>query len=203
MHKTVLFDLGNVLLFFDHSRMCEQIGRCLDLKAETIHKVLFQDGLGDLYERGEIHTVALYEYLCNLSPASQKPNYQHFLEAAGNIFTPNLSLLPLLEELKKQNHRLLVVSNTNAAHFLFARQHYPQILDLFDDYILSYEIGASKPEERIFLHALEKAQCPREHCFFTDDIPLFIEGATRVGIPCALFEGPQILEQHLKQRGFL
>jgi putative hydrolase of the HAD superfamily len=80
------------------------------------------------------------------------------------------------------------------------RARYP-ILRHFDAYVLSYEVGAMKPEPRIYAAAIEAAQCAPQECFFTDDIPEYVEGARQAGIDAVVFEGAEALERELRARG--
>lgn len=199
--KTIFFDMGNVLLYFSFPRMCEQIGQVLGLPAHIIHKEITENDLGGQYEKGKIDSSAYHEHFCKL--AGKKVPLDDLLEAASNIFNPNSSILPVLAELKRKGHRLFVLSNTCDAHFSYAVKHYPEMLAPFDDFILSYEVGAMKPEEKIFKAALQKSGANPSHCFYTDDIPAFIEAAARVDIPGVVFTGNDDLIETLRARGLL
>jgi putative hydrolase of the HAD superfamily len=71
----------------------------------------------------------------------------------------------------------------------------------FDDTILSHEVGAMKPEPKIYEAAIEAARCRPEECFFTDDMPAFVEGARQHGIDAVQFTGLPQLENELRARG--
>ena len=94
----------------------------------------------------------------------------------------------------------MLVSNTNAIHFEMIRENYP-LLRHFDALILSYEVQAMKPSPRIFEAAVRAAGCLPEECFFTDDIPEYVEAARAQGIDACVFEGFERLQQDLKNRG--
>jgi HAD superfamily hydrolase (TIGR01509 family) len=201
MQKTLFFDLGNVLLFFSHLRMCEQIGQLLALPSCVVHKELTEKGFRDQYERGQITSEMYHQSLCAV--AQKHISFEDLLEATSNIFSPNWAMLPLLTELKRKGHLLLLLSNTCEAHFSFAQRHYADLLRPFDGFILSYEVGAIKPEEAIFKAALKKTPAPPSNCFYIDDIPEFIEAAARVDIPGVVFTGIDPLIDELKEREFL
>ena len=78
------------------------------------------------------------------------------------------------------------VYNTNELHFEFIKQNFP-ILQYFDDFVLSYEVGALKPFPEIFKTAIEKANCLPEECFFTDDRKPNVLGAQKIGIKAVQF----------------
>lgn len=199
--KTLFFDLGNVLVYFSRPRMYEQIGRLLGLPSYVIQRELSEGGIGEQCERGKITSQMLHQHLAALTTNSF--SFDDLIEALCAIFIPNWSMLPLLAELKRKGHRLLLLSNTNDAHFSYVQRHYSELLRHFDGFILSYEVGAVKPEETIFKIALEKTSTPPSQCFYIDDIPLFIEAAARVDIPGMVFTGLDPLIDELKVREFL
>ena len=82
-------------------------------------------------------------------------------------------ILTLLEELRHR-YRLYVLSNTNPYVISWAcsKQFSPagKPLDAyFDKLYLSYEMGHTKPDERIFRHILSDAQLNAAETLFVDD----------------------------------
>lgn len=199
MLKTVIFDLGNVLFFFDHGKMIEQIGACCGIQPEELKKIFFQHQVHQAYEKGQIHSGDIHRIL---QAHGTKPfTLQEWMEAASDIFTPNLPLWPLVEDLKKKGVRLILLSNTSEIHYNYLYSHYP-ILPLFNARILSYEVKSSKPESQIFQKAIQIIECPIENCFYTDDIPEFVASARKQGIDSEVFVGVAELRRHLADRGF-
>ena len=72
---------------------------------------------------------------------------------------------------------------------------------LFDDLVLSYQVGAVKPDAAFFEALIERAGHPPEACFFTDDRPENVDGARRFGIDAELFTGVPSLLRSLRARG--
>ena len=97
-------------------------------------------------------------------------------------------------------YRLLLLSNTNAIHYEMLEANYP-ILRHFEVRILSHEVGAMKPDPKIYRAAIAGAGCRPEEIFFTDDIAEFVEAARRQGIDAAQFSSLPQLERDLKARG--
>ena len=56
MTKTsfIYFDLGNVLLDFDHQIACQRIARRAAVDDSQVHEVIFESGLQEEYERGKL-----------------------------------------------------------------------------------------------------------------------------------------------------
>lgn len=185
--KTVLFDLGNVLVDFSHERMCSQLANVFNVETELIRSHLFESGLSHKFERGELSEEEFQEDLegklncqCTLTALQQ---------AAGDIFTKRPEMEEFVTLLKNQGFRLVLLSNTCVTHINWIQQHFT-ILQHFDDLVLSYEVGRCKPEEGIYRVALEKIHCLPEECLYTDDIPENIASGQRFGLQAILFQSP-------------
>lgn len=198
MKYTVFFDLGNVLLFFDHHKMKQQVATCCNLSIEEI-SFFFQKYL-DGYERGSITTQTIYSDLLELGGNSI--SFTDFTHALSNIFQPNFPVIALLEKMKDRGVRLFLLSNTCDAHFSFVQKHFA-FLQLFDGFILSYKVRTRKPEKKIYQKALEIGTCSREECFYIDDVPAFVQAARSLNIDSEIYLKPEILHHHLIQRGIL
>jgi glucose-1-phosphatase len=107
-----------------------------------------------------------------------------------------------LIELLSERYRLLLLSNTNPIHFEMLRDAYP-LLRHFDDYVLSYQVGALKPSARIYQEAIARAYCRPEECFFTDDIAAYTDAARQHGIDALQFQSLAQLESELRKRAVL
>src|SRR5262249_42449432 len=156
------FDLGNVLIFFSHQKMCEQVANYCDVDLQLV-KTMMQR-FGDLYERGDINNQMIFDEFCRLS--QKKLNFEILMNRISDIFKPNDPVISIALKLKGNGHRLFLLSNTCDAHFNFALSQFP-FLNSFDGYILSYEVGARKPEKKIYEKAMELAGCRKDECFYT------------------------------------
>lgn len=191
------FDLGNVLVFFSHEKMYSQLSNLSGLPSLTIQSLLQKDKIQHRYETGDITTSELYHHFMQMSP---KPfSLKEFTHAASNIFTPNEDIFPVVRGLKKQNIRLILLSNTSECHFNYIYENYP-ILSEFNEWVLSYKAGACKPDPLIFQKALTLAQCPTSDCFFTDDIHEYVQAARQAGLDSEVFSSVDNLKQHLADR---
>src|SRR6266536_3324607 len=174
MIKTVIFDLGKVIVPFDFSRGYRAMAKLCSYAPEEIPKRIGTTDLVSRFECGQVPPEQFVEQLCEI--LDLRLEYAHFCEMWSSIFLPH-TLIPesLLEGLRRR-YRLLLLSNTNAIHFKMVRENYP-LLQHFDDYVLSYEVGAMKPSPRIYEEAIARAQCAPGECFFTDDIAEYVAGA--------------------------
>lgn len=199
-HKkpTIFFDLGNVLLFFDLDKMFRQLSECTGISVQELRQghLIFGEFL-QKYETGLITSEDLYRLLQSKTP--HPFSIGKMKTAMADIFTPNLELWPIVEEIKMQGGKLVLISNTNECHFHFALSRYP-ILKLFDKFILSYEVGACKPDALIFKKALMEAE---GKTFYTDDIPAFVDAGRSAGLDAEVYTDPPSLRKQLQIRKFL
>lgn len=199
-HKAIFFDLGNVLLFFSHDKMYRQIADLCGLPRENVHQSTFTKVLIDDFETGRVDIQAIHQFLCEIS--GKQVDFKSTIEAISNIFELNQAIVPIIKELKKTQIPLYVLSNTNEAHFDYAYTHFP-VLHLFDGYVLSYEVGAKKPEKTIYEKALAKAGCLPHEVFYTDDIPEYVQGARNLKIDAEPFLDVPTLKSQLQKRKLL
>jgi glucose-1-phosphatase len=196
--KTVIFDLGKVLIPFDFSRGYLGMEKLCKYPAAEIRERIRAT---DLVYRFETGLVEPQDFVAQLSGLLDlRSSYAEFCEIWSSIFLPD----PLIPESMlaglKARYRLLLLSNTNAIHFEMVRQNYP-MLRHFDDFVLSYEVRAMKPAPAIYQAAIERSLCTAQECFYTDDIPQFVEGARALGIDAVCFESRGQLERELALRG--
>ena len=182
----VYFDLGNVLLFFDHGIAARSMAKVIGVDPEVIKRTVFDSELQIAYERGERTTSQFVSILSD--QFGKKLSVDELKEAAADIFVPNMNILPVLERLRSMKIPLGLLSNTCEAHWEWIlRMRYPQVLGWFDPIILSYEVQRMKPEPEIYKIPAEQCNVPAEKIFFTDDRLENIEGALRAGWQASLF----------------
>jgi glucose-1-phosphatase len=196
--RTLLIDLGNVLLFFSHARMCQQIAEVCQVPLADLERVLFEQHLQRRFERGELSE---NEFREALERALGRTLDAAALRRAGSdIFTLNEPMVPLLDRWKRNGYRLVLLSNTCITHYEWVLEHF-DLLNRFDECVLSYRVGAAKPEEAIFRAALDAIQCAPNDCFYTDDIEEYVEVGRSLGLHAEVFRDVPRLCRQLEQRG--
>lgn len=200
---TIFFDIGNVLVAWDWTHCHAELARLSGKSVSELEEVFWGAGEGDpagvehLYGTGLVTTDEFVE-LVRKRVASCLAR-EHFERLWNGIFTPIRPMLELVERLKRAGLRLIIISNTNELHFTYEYGAFPA-LSRFDDFVLSYEIGACKPDDRIWRAALAKAATPSEACLFVDDYPVNVEAFyTRFGVKGFVYEQ----ENHAALEAFL
>ena len=198
MIKTVIFDLGKVIIPFDFKRGYRAMEQHCAYPAAELPARIGSTDLVQRFETGLVEPERFVEQLCRI--LEMRLSYDEFCRIWSSIFLPD-PLIPesLLAGLRR-NYRLLLLSNTNAIHFGMIRETYP-MLRHFHDFVLSYEVKAMKPSQAIYHAAIAKAGCRPEECFFTDDIPAYVEAARREGMDAVQFQSREQIEGELRARG--
>lgn len=198
--KAVLLDLGNVIVPVDFRRCHAALASVCRFPPQEVPRRIGATGLVQRFEKGEI---APDQFVREVSRVLEMElSYPQFWEIWSSIFSPEPLVPEKMLEGLRQRQRLLLLSNTNPIHFAMVKERYP-LLRHFDDFVLSYEVGALKPAPEIYREAISRAGCRAEECFFTDDMPAYVEGARREGMEAVAFQSLEQLEQDLRARGIV
>jgi len=198
MIRSVISDLGKVILFFDNHIFFRKIAKfCpfsdLDI-AERVHE---HRDLICSFDRGKISPEEFYREVIRRLDADV--DQKTFFTIYCDIFSLNSPVLDILAGLKDR-YRLILLSNTDIERFGFVRRAFPEIF-IFDGYVLSFEVGYLKPHPQIYTEALKKAKAQAEECVFIDDIEENIQGAQRIGLDTILFGPKTDLKAELRIKG--
>ena len=115
--RTFLFDMGNVLAFFSHDKMCEQMGGLCGRSRTEIQNLLIESGMQWEYERGKLTPAEFHNWFEEV--VETKVDYNALQTAGSDIFELNSTIIPVLDALKSQGYRLVLLSNTCVSHFDF------------------------------------------------------------------------------------
>ena len=198
MIKAVIFDLGRVLVPFDFHRGYARLEALCGIPAAEIPARLAGSQLIADFESGKIAPGDFVDRFC--SHLNIEIPYPQFCDIWSSIFLPDPLIPEAMMEGIARNYRLVLLSNTNAIHFEMLVRTYP-LLRHFHAYVLSYEVGAMKPQRLIYQKAIEAAGCQAGECFFTDDIEAYVEAARVEGIDAVQFQSAAQIEAELHQRG--
>ncbi|HLH31414.1 MAG TPA: HAD family phosphatase [Terriglobia bacterium] len=196
--EALLFDLGKVLIDFNFETGVQALHASCSISRDRFEEVLWDETWIRRYERGEISTGEFHSYLCET--AALKMDLIGFRDVWSSVFLPGLLVSEDLLGALKKRYPLILVSNTNEAHFEFIRSRYP-VVEFFDEHVLSYEVGSLKPDRKIFEQAIRVSGCAPEALFFTDDREENILAARELGIRAHQFRTERKLIEALQEAG--
>ncbi len=199
----IYFDLGNVLISFNHSRAWQQIASLTGIPSERVEKILFNSGLQIQYEKGEISTKEFHQYFCE--QAQVNISLENLCYAASNIFDPLDDSIQLLQKLDQAGNRLGLLSNTCDCHWQFFHDEvrFNFLHSGFEQTVLSFVAGCMKPDTNIYRIATSQANCDPESILFIDDLKVNVKAAQSIGFDGIHFQGFSGLLNELTKRELL
>lgn len=180
--KAVIFDLGNVLVDFNHRIAAQRISRFTDKTADEIFNLFFDSELTGLFEEGKI---APQDFFLKIKETlNSKLDYNEFVPIWNDIFflsQKNHNVYNLAKTLRN-HYKLALLSNINILHFEYLQKKFPHLFDAFHHIITSYEVGLRKPHPLIYQKTLGALGVLADSVFYTDDRAELVEKAKDLGI---------------------
>jgi putative hydrolase of the HAD superfamily len=189
LSKHFIFDLGNVLIDFDLSRIYRRVAELSglttapDLHLQDSEKVVS-------VETGKISDQEYLDDLCKT--IGIELTMEQLIGFWQEAFTLNPDGFALFKELKAQGCPIHFLSNLAWHNMEAIRRNWPDFFDQSTESFFSYELGFHKPDERIYRAALEHLDAKPEECFFLDDKPQNVDGARAVGMNAHLFSAENL-----------
>jgi HAD superfamily hydrolase (TIGR01509 family) len=186
--RTVVFDLGKVLLYFDYGKSSRAFAARSKVAPDAVRQLIDHSPLLFRYETGLITREEFYRLV------SAETGFQGTLDEFGpifaDIFVPIPPMIELQATLKKRGIPTFIFSNTNDLAVGHIRKAFP-FFSNFDGYIFSYEHGAMKPAAKLY-EAVERETGRRgsEIIYLDDRAENVAAGAAR-GWRAVLHETPE------------
>ncbi|MBI3869935.1 MAG: HAD family phosphatase [Verrucomicrobia bacterium] len=198
--KVVVFDLGKVLLDFDYSIACRRFAEKSRVSPEEAHHLLHNTTLLYNFETGQLTSRQFYERMQEGSGFFG--DEREFQTIFQEIFTPIPEMISLHATLRAQGIPTFIFSNTNDIAIEYIRERF-SFFSLFDNYVLSYQHGAMKPQPKLYEVVEKTVGCRGAKILYIDDRPENIEAGARRGWQVILQEHPDRTLDQVKARGLL
>jgi FMN phosphatase YigB (HAD superfamily) len=182
--EVILYDLGNVILPFNHFQIAEKLSRSSQRKEfqdpQKMFSYLFdfEKGAVNGYEVGKVSSLEFFQSLRRFLQLSL--SFEDFIPIWNEIFIEDQEVSQIILS-QKGRWRLGLLSNTNPLHFNYALAKF-SIIRVFDRWILSHEVGFKKPAAEIFQKAVQWASIDPPKILFIDDMKKHVEVAASLGI---------------------
>lgn len=200
MIKTFIFDLGNVIVSFDHNKTAERLASFCEHASDIVFGKAITSPLVQEYNLGKITSTEFFEAVSR--ELGLQMDFRAFSEAWNCTFAPEPLVSEQFVKTLADKYKLLLLSDTNELHFDYIRERFPALYH-FDDFVLSHKAGAVKPSAEIFQAVVKIADCAPEECFFIDDLEINVEGARKFGINALQFVSQAQIEKELKTLGLI
>jgi len=200
--KAVIFDLGNVLIGFDHTIAVKKILKHTPKKSRDIYDLFFDSDLTQEFEKGKTGTLEFFQQV--KTALELKISYGEFLPIWNEIFFSKPESENFVSSLNS-GIKLALLSNINQLHYEYIREEFSSTIGLFepDKIIPSFRTGFIKPDKEIYDLALKALDVPRESVVYVDDRLDLIEAALSYGIKSIQFKSAKELKQKFQDLGII
>ena len=198
-YSVIIFDLGNTLIRFDHNISARKIANLFHIDSKKIYDSFFDSEITRDFEKGLISPKEFHRRAAKLLGVTMP--FKDFATIWNDIFWEDKESCDLARQLKK-NYKLFLLSNVNRLHFEYIEKKF-DIIKIFDEVILSYLVGAQKPDKLIFDDVVRRAGGDRAGLLYIDDREDLIKEALSMGIDSIRFEGADKLKKVMAEKGVI
>jgi len=111
-------------------------------------------------------------------------------------------LVKIIQSLKNKGFKTALLSNANSS--FFKRKIYPTYPEfeyLFDEIVISSEVGMVKPYKDIYEYTLKKINSQPEESIFIDDSKVNVDSAINIGMQGFLYTDSKSFGEYVKSIG--
>jgi putative hydrolase of the HAD superfamily len=186
-YEAVLFDFGGVLttpVWDSFAAYCRSEG----LEPDAIKRLFREDpeALAEL-RRLETGEIGESEFERRFGPRLGLSDPNGLIDAMFSGMRPEPSMVEAVRALRRAGLKTALVSNS------WSVDHYDRELlaELFDQTLISGELGMHKPQPEIFELAAQRLEVEPRSCIFVDDLRENCEGAEAVAMTAVRHRTPE------------
>ena len=202
MIKNVIFDMGQVLIYFSPDLYIERLGVSRE-DSEVLLREVFRRVEWVQLDHGTITEAEAVESICRrVSPHLHKAVEELVFRWWARPLNPVPGMKELVAEIKNKGCGIYLLSNANIQQCRY-HDRIPGT-EYFDGRIVSAECKLIKPQREIYQLLLDTYGLQAQECLFIDDSPLNVEGAYCAGIRGIVFDDdiPR-LRRELREAGVM
>jgi FMN phosphatase YigB (HAD superfamily) len=197
--ELVAFDMGNVLTMVDEVPPSAELARLSGSTVQEVTEACYTKPRKYEIETGRQSWLEFVEQTRQvLDFEISEPEFRRIF---GSSTIPDKRMFDLVDSVVAQK-RIAFCSNTHEVHWDLERDRMPSGRKM-DPAIVSYKVGASKPEPAIYEALIEQSGVEPGRILFIDDLEENIEGAAKLGIAGLVFLGIEQLTDDLKRFGIV
>ena len=200
MIKTIIFDIGNVLMDFNF-QICFRAYAPDEETYQKIVKATVQSPVWAEFDRGVWTDEEILEGFIKNDPSIESI-LRNMFERLEGIIKQRDYAIPWIRELKESGYQVLVLSNfPKKVYELF--QNEMTFLQEVDGGILSYQDQVIKPDKEIYNLLMSRYQLNPQECVFLDDLKDNIKTAKELGMHTILFTTKEEAQDELRKLNVL
>ncbi len=200
MIKTIIFDIGNVLVGFEWQAFFQKFGYSKEI-LQRIFKATVESAVWAEYDRGALSDEEIMDAFIANDPEIEKELRESLTNIQGMVVRYDYAI-PWVKELKSKGYQVLVLSN-------FASRAYEDCQDALDFLpyvdggILSFREKLIKPQPEIYQLIIDRYHLRAEECVFLDDTKVNLAAAEKFGMHTIHFIDQIQAKEELEKLGVI
>lgn len=195
MIKNIIFDVGNVLVWFRPKELMEELGFPQNVVKELMEKVVMSPMWAEL-DRGVKSEKEVIDDFKKLVPGLESYLDQFFSDTTNICFSYDYSA-DWLKSLQEKGYKTYILSNYPQNIWELHERTQFTFLPYIDGKIVSAYYKMVKPNDDIYLKLLETYNLKAEECVFMDDREENINAAKRLGFKGFVFKNKSQADEEL------
>ena len=179
MIKTVLFDLGGVLMRTEDLQPRKELAARYDMSFEELTDLIYRMESAWQATLGEISAEEHWEEVRKKFALSPQ-EIERFKESYWAGDTLDEQLIDFIQGLNSEYTTGLLSNAWSDLRKALTEDW--EIIDVFQHVFISAELGLAKPDPKIYYHVVEEVDCQPHEIVFLDDMIENVESARQVGL---------------------
>ncbi len=196
MIRTIIFDMGGVLLLNDINEVYEKLAAKIGIKPGLLPDLIRQNRRE--FMNGEYSAEGFAQLIKDKFKLKNDVAeiISEWKDSFGRLMELNDELFSLITRLK-QNYKTAMLTDAPQLHSMVNKKK--GLYEPFDPCIISCEVGLVKPEKGIYELLLKELKQEPDKCMIVDDSEVNIETAKSMGFRTILFKDNKHFAEELKR----
>lgn len=202
MIKNIVFDMGNVLIYFDRQRFLDNVGVTDPEDRKTLLREIYLSLEWSMMDRGTLTDAQASAIFAERLPEHLKKYAPLLTEKWDRPVFPIAGMEAVVRELKANGYGIYLLSNAS----YHQHDYWGDVpaSELFDGTLISADVHLVKPQPEIYLLFCSTFGLRPEECVFIDDSTPNVEGAVYSGLSGIVFhDDAEELRRKLRDLGVL
>ncbi len=198
MITNIVFDIGGVLADFRIREFMMEKG----LEAPVIRRILKASVMNpywEKFERGEVTEEETLRAFAAADPEIEEELRLAFTDLTGMLVIREYAI-PLVQRLKGAGYGVYFLSNYSKKAYVECGESLA-FMPYMDGGIVSFQVGLTKPDPRMYRRFLEKYGLQPDSCMFIDDAEQNVTTARKLGFAGIVFQSYDDLLEGLRKAG--
>lgn len=198
MIKAITFDLDGVYFVNGKSNFISNIVKLEVSEAEAKRVFLESDEMNHQYKEGKMTDEEYWTWASKEWKLDKTPKELIDLLISG--YEVDKNVVETVKKVRANGYKTLICTNNFPARINGLQERF-RFLDDFDAKAVSYEIGSSKPDSKIYQKLIEVSGVNPNEIVYADDHDENIIEAQKLGINAFFYDGFEKFIEKLKELG--